>query len=244
MGLRASKVRVTGNLKFDHSVEVSESRLFDELRLRFDITSEAPLILAASTHEPEEEWILAAYKEVWKGSGDRLPRLMIAPRHPERFDRVAEIARRSGFALARRSEAQSPDDKTAEILLLDTIGELRSAYPLAEIVFVGGSLIPHGGQSVFEPAAVGKAMITGPHTANFREAVEGFIASDALVQLPKMSETDVVPHLAQAFRSLLEDQSRREELGRNALAFAESGRGAAERSVEYLLTLLPAKQAQ
>jgi len=244
MGLRASKVRVTGNLKFDHSVEVSESRLSDELRSRFDITSEAPLILAASTHEPEEEWILAAFREVWKGSGDRLPRLMIAPRHPERFDHVAEIARRSGFALALRSAAQSPDDTTAEILLLDTIGELRSAYPLAEIVFVGGSLIPHGGQSVFEPAAAGKAIITGPHTANFREAVEGFIASDALIQLPKMNETVVVPHLTQAFRDLLEDQFRREELGRNALTFADLGRGAAERSVEYLSPLLPAKHAQ
>ncbi len=108
---------------------------------------------------------------------------MIAPRHPERFGEVADEIKNSGFSWVRRSAAASPNDKSAEVILLDSIGELRAAYPLAEIVFVGGSLIPHGGQSILEPAAAGKAMITGPFTHNFAAAVDEFLENDALVQL-------------------------------------------------------------
>lgn len=149
LGLRASKVRVLGNLKFDHDLDENENAITGELQERFGIASDAPLIIAASTHSPEEKWILDAFKEIWKSSGDNLPRLMLAPRHPERFDEVAALIKATGFTWVRRSEKVSSRDKTAEIILLDSIGELRAAYPLAEAVFVGGSLIPHGGQSIF-----------------------------------------------------------------------------------------------
>ncbi|MEO6049749.1 MAG: 3-deoxy-D-manno-octulosonic acid transferase, partial [Pyrinomonadaceae bacterium] len=162
LGIRASKVRVTGNLKFDHGLDDQANTLTDELRERFGITPDAPVIIAASTHRSEEMWVLDAFKEVWKTSGENLPRLMIAPRHPERFAGVAELIKKTGFTWVRRSESASSRDKGAEVILLDSIGELRAAYPLAEIVFVGGSLIPHGGQSIYEPAAAGKAIITGP----------------------------------------------------------------------------------
>jgi 3-deoxy-D-manno-octulosonic-acid transferase len=129
LGLRGSRVRVTGNIKFDHQLTSDENALTDLFRSRFGIKPEAPLIIAASTHAPEEEWILAAFKQIWKTSPDLLPRLLIAPRHPERFSAAAESIEKSGFNWARRSENESIRDKTAEVILLDSIGELRSVYP-------------------------------------------------------------------------------------------------------------------
>ncbi len=238
LGLRASKVRVTGNLKFDHDLDEQENALTGELSERFGITADAPLIIAASTHAPEEKWVTEAFKDVWKSSGDNLPRLMIAPRHPERFDEVAEVVKATGFTWVRRSEAASGRDQTAEIILLDSIGELRAAYPLAEIVFVGGSLIPHGGQSIFEPASTGKAIITGPHTANFEAAVKEFRGRDALVQIGSVSEKNASAKLAAAFTELLLDAERRQKLGAAAHAVMKHNRGAAHRTVEYLLPLI------
>lgn len=238
LGIRASKVRVSGNLKFDHNVEASENDLTDAFRTRFSISPDAPLIIAASTHEPEEKWILEAFKEVWKNSGERLPRLMIAPRHPERFAEVKELVKTSGFDWVCRTEAASSRDKTAEVILLDSIGELRSTFPLAEIVFVGGSLIPHGGQSIFEPAACGRAVITGQNTSNFTDAITEFLSKKALVQLDETDGSTVVAALAEAFRDLLKNDEKRRSLGHNALAAMNNNRGAAERSIEYLTPLI------
>lgn len=238
LGIRASKVRVSGNLKFDHNVEASEDQLTGDLRSRFGISADAPLIIAASTHDPEERWILEAFKQIWKSGGDQLPRLMIAPRHPERFPEVKELVKTSGFDWVCRTEKASSRDKTAEVILLDSIGELRSAYPLAEIVFVGGSLIPHGGQSIFEPAASGRAIITGPNTANFTEAVTEFLSKEALVQLENTNEANVVATLAEAFRDLLKNDEKRISLGNSALAVMNNNRGAAERTIEYLTHII------
>ena len=238
LGIRASKVRVTGNLKFDHDLDENENAVSFELRERFGITSDAPLIIAASTHPLEEKWLTEAFKTVWKSAGENLPRLMIAPRHPERFTDVAEIIKSTGFTWARRSEMASERDRSAEIILLDTIGELRSAYPLAEIVFVGGSLIPHGGQSIFEPAAAGKAIVTGPHTANFAAAVKEFSDKDALVQIESVTDKDAVAKLAAAFDELLSDAERRRVLGANALEVMKHNRGAAIRTIEYIMQLI------
>ncbi len=150
------------------------------LRRRFGFTADAPLIIAASTHAPEEIWILQAFKNVWKNSESSLPRLLIAPRHPERFAEVEKLIRESGFDWAKRSEKASGRDETAEIILLDSIGELRAAFPLAEIVFVGGSLIPHGGQNVLEPASARKAIMTGFYTTNFEAITKEFLKQEAI----------------------------------------------------------------
>jgi 3-deoxy-D-manno-octulosonic-acid transferase len=158
---------------------------------------------------------------------------MIVPRHPERFDEVAALIKDTAFSYVRRSDAPSESDKTAELILLDSIGELRAAYPLAEIVFVGGSLIPHGGQSIFEPAAAGKAIITGLHTANFDAAVKEFHAQNALVQISKAGE-DAIPILAAEFSRLLANADERNKLGSNALSVMLNNRGAVTRTMEYL----------
>jgi 3-deoxy-D-manno-octulosonic-acid transferase len=238
LGLRASKVKVLGNLKFDHDTDNRERGLTAELRERYGITTDAPLVIAASTHAREEKWILEAFKEVWKSSSEKLPRLMIVPRHPERFADVAEQIKATGFTWTRRSEAASARDRTAEVILLDTIGELRAAYPLAELVFIGGSLIPHGGQSIFEPASAGKAIVVGPHTANFAAAVTEFGQKDAIIQIPAVDEANIVGELSETFAALLGRNELRHDLGRNALEVMEQNRGATARTIEYLSPLL------
>ena len=229
--LGAHSVEVTGNLKFDTNEAPDLAILTTELACRFGLASERPVILAASTHSPEEKLIVEAFKNLrMTVTPGRTPRLMIVPRHPERFNEVAEIIRGTKCSLARRSDAPSDKDKTADVILLDSIGELKAVYPLAEIVFVGGSLIPHGGQSIFEPASAGRAIVTGPYTANFDAAVKEFLSKNALIQL-----TDTrIEDLALAFEDLLDDADRRNSLGKNALAVMVTNRGAADRTVEYL----------
>ncbi|MBA2737680.1 MAG: 3-deoxy-D-manno-octulosonic acid transferase [Pyrinomonadaceae bacterium] len=242
LGIHGSKVKVTGNIKFDQSYE--DSGLTEILRKRFAVSADAPLIVAASTHAPEERWILEAFKRVWKNAPAKLPRLLIAPRHPERFAEVTGRIKETGFNWVRRTENESERDKTAEIILLDSIGELRAVYPLAEIVFVGGSLIPHGGQSVLEPAACGKAIVTGFYTMNFAAAVKEFTAKDALVQLPQTGEKYIVRKLAEVFERLLRDAEERKNLARNAFAVIEKNRGATEKTIENLKPFLQSHKTQ
>ncbi|MEP6944809.1 MAG: 3-deoxy-D-manno-octulosonic acid transferase [Acidobacteriota bacterium] len=244
LGMRANKVKVTGNLKFDQRSADTNGSVSDDLLERFAFSPDAPLIIAASTHAPEEKQIIEAFRSVWKNSNSSLPRLMIAPRHPERFQAVADEIRKSGFAWARRSEMASARDQTAEIILLDSVGELRAAYPHAEIVFVGGSLIPHGGQSILEPAIEGKAMITGPFTANFAAAVDEFLKHDAVIQLSQTSSENTPKMLADAFTKLLSDQAYRLTLGENARRVMTRNAGAAAKTIELLRPLIAGEAAQ
>ena len=244
LGMRAHKVKVTGNLKFDHGVDADETELTGLFRERFGITSDAPLIIAASTHSPEEAWLLDAFKDVLGSSDFVRPRLMIAPRHPERFSEVAELIGGTGLTWTRRSQRASADDKLADVILLDSIGELRAAFPLAELVFVGGSLIKHGGQSIFEPAAAGRAILTGPHTSNFDSAVKEFLDKDALVQLPALSNTQIVPALVKTFNELLSDDERRKMLGDAASKVMQQNHGAVGRTLDYLEPLIGNAEAK
>ena len=238
LGLRAGKIKVTGNIKYDLQFDEAESELTKQFRRRFGFTEDAPLIVAASTHAPEEDWILQAFKTVWKNSEGNLPRLLIAPRHPERFAEVEKLIRDSSFDWAKRSEKPSDRDKTAEIILLDSIGELRAAFPLAEIVFVGGSLIPHGGQNILEPAIARKAIVTGFYTANFETITKEFIEQEALVQLPKLDEKQVAESLAESISNLLKDAEYRQTLADNGYNVMRKNRGATQRTVDFLKPLL------
>ena len=238
LGMRASKVKVTGNLKFDHSITETEEALTDEFRARFASNDGGPLIIAASTHEPEEKFVLDAFRRTWEKTREELPRLMIAPRHPERFDEVARLIEGSGFQSVRRSATPDEKDAEAEVILLDSIGELRAAFPLAEIVFVGGSLIEHGGQSVLEPAAAGKAIITGPYTHNFKAIVEEFVEREAIIQLPKEALSDASASLAAEFCKLLDRPEKCKGLGERARAAMNNNRGAIDRTFEQLRPLI------
>ena len=242
LGIRSPKVKVTGNIKFDQATNDSESNLTKEFRQRFAVSKHAPLIVAASTHAPEESLVLDAFKSVYKNAAtEKLPRLLIAPRHPERFAEVAQIIKSIGFEWARRGEEPSPRDKNAKIILLDSIGELRAIYPLAEIVFVGGSLIPHGGQNILEPASARKAIVSGFYTMNFEAIVKELLSQNALIQLPELALKDVSAKLAETFVELINDSKRCDKLAANAFHVLQTNRGATRKTIEHLKTLIQPK---
>ena len=238
LGIEPSKVKITGNVKFDRDSDETENVLTKQLRERFSVSKDAPLIIAASTHAPEESLILQALKETRENLPDKLPRLLIAPRHPERFKEVAALVKETGFDCSRRSETASEKDKLAEVILLDSIGELQAIFPLAEVVFVGGSLIPHGGQNILEPAGVQKAIVTGFYTMNFEAIVKEFVEQNAIVQLPKSSESEISKRLAEVFLQLLQDAEMREKLAKNAFSVVQKNRGASRKTVAHLKSFL------
>ncbi len=237
LGLGSAKIFVTGNLKFDQNLSSDEMELTRVFRERFGIDRTKSLIVAASTHEPEERWII----ESLDGELGHSCRLLIAPRHPERFDDVANLLHDSPYSFVRRTQEITDQDKEADIILLDSIGELRAVYPLAEIVFVGGSLIPHGGQSILEPASLGKPIVTGPHTMNFDAVVSEFLENDALIQLPESrQEYEITERLYEALvNTLLDNTERRQTLGQNAAAvMGKSNNLATERTIEQLRQMI------
>jgi 3-deoxy-D-manno-octulosonic-acid transferase len=249
LGLAPERVRVTGNVKFD--IEEPESRpLTDELRRRFAVSVDRPLVLAASTHAPEERVVLRAFKLLTTSAGSDAqaprasgrstrPRLLVAPRHPERFGEVAALLEASGLAWARRSAAPRESDTACDVILLDSIGELRAVYALAEVVFVGGSLAPVGGHNVLEPALDARAVVTGPHTSNFKAFVAALLERGALVQLPHAPDEEASARLlARALSELLEDDEKRRGVGARARAVLEQNRGATARTVGLLAPLL------
>ena len=237
LGLGPDKVAVTGNLKFEQLPDVNASDLTEQFRTRFAVSSAKPLIIAASTHEPEERLVI----EALDGELGHSCRLLIAPRHPERFDAVEKLLSGSSRTFVRRRSTPSDRDKDADIILLDSIGELRAAYPLAEIVFVGGSLIPHGGQSVLEPAAEGKAIVTGPYTHNFETVTREFLSKKAIVHLEACDdEAKLCRRLHDALVDLLGKPEKRRELGQNARTTLIANRGATERTIEELRGLVAA----
>lgn len=237
LGMNAEKTLVSGNLKFDAGTMPGTDLLTTELRERFELTDNSLLILAASTHAPEETIILGVLRQLASNSELR-PRLIIAPRHPERFAEVAALIEASGFRWARRTAGAAPADAHAEVILLDSIGELKSTYSLAALVFVGGSIAKTGGHNILEPAAVGASVITGAHTHNFQLIVETFVKAGAIVQLQSRSNAEARDELASTISSLIADPTRRHELGIRAQSLVNQNRGATERTLRLLGPIL------
>jgi len=237
LGLPANRVFISGNLKFDAGTMPSSNSLAGELQQRFSIANEAPLILAASTHAPEERLMLEAFQHLKTGSSQKI-RLMLAPRHPERFGEIASLLDSSGLTWTRRSNVASPIDQTCDAILLDTIGELPAIYSLAAVVFVGGSIATKGGHNIVEPAAVSAAIVTGAHTHNFDSIVTVFAKNQAIIQLPFLSEGQAGSALGSVFRELLADKQQRRELGQRAKHLVEQNQGATERTLDLLASLL------
>jgi 3-deoxy-D-manno-octulosonic-acid transferase len=240
LGLARERVFVSGNVKFDASDDAGEQQRTGELRERFHFDDARPLIVAASTHSPEERIILEAFKLLRRAPGNERVRLLIAPRHPERFPEVAQLLESSGLAWARRSGARGELDGDCDAILLDSIGELRAVYPLAELVFVGGSLSETGGHNILEPAMVGACTVTGPHTFNFTAIVRAFLEADALVQLPPLAAGAAPVALADTLKELLANHERRRAVGSHARAVLERNRGATERTIKLLAPLFHA----
>lgn len=167
LGADPGKTVVIGNLKFDIRIPHSVNEQAQVLRRMLSVNR--PIWIAASTHEGEEKLVLDAFESVLSSHPDCL--LLLAPRHPERFERVAELCRRSRFSLVRHSH-QKPVDANTRIYLVDTLGDLPVCYAAADIAFVGGSLMPVGGHNMLEPASLGLPIITGPHFFNCLEIAD------------------------------------------------------------------------
>lgn len=179
LGARPECVEVTGSIKFDLTIDPALLTRAAALREQWQAT-QRPVWIAASTHAGEDEIVLAAHRELLTHNPDAL--LILVPRHPERFNAVFELSQRQGFSARRRStgEALLTSD---QVLLGDTMGELLFLYALADIAFVGGSLVANGGHNLLEPAALGKPVLSGPHLFNFLEIAAQLRAAGALSEV-------------------------------------------------------------
>ena len=235
--LGAERVEVTGSIKFDVTVPPAALGKGAFLRGLIDAglagDAKRPVLLCASTREGEEALILDAYKAM----PDKPPHmlLLLVPRHPQRFDEVARLAATRGFTVARRSTLGIDGAELGaevDVLLGDSMGEMFAYYAACDIAFIGGSLLPLGGQNLIEACAVGKPVLTGPHTFNF-----DLVSAEAVAAGAARRVGDAATMLAAA-RELLVDDAERAAMGRRAAAFAGAHRGATARTVELLQGLI------
>lgn len=235
LGADPARVIVTGSLKFD-SLDVptaaSHTRPRDRVLRFFRISPSRVVVVAGSTMREEERALLKAFRRIKRTTAN--PLLILAPRHPERFGEVVDLCQQAALVTVRRSELPIDDEPRAEVVVLDTIGELAQVYQVATVVFVGGSLVDMGGHNILEPAVFGKPIVFGPHMQNFSEIANTFLTNDAAVQVP--SERG----LEDALVALLTDSVRRARLGAAARALVESNRGARNRTLAVIADLLPA----
>jgi 3-deoxy-D-manno-octulosonic-acid transferase len=214
LGVPGAKVSVAGNLKWD--LELPPALEADGAELRASLLAGRPLLVAGSTREGEEELVLRAFAAARRSHPSLA--LVLAPRHPERAPAVEALCEQAGFATVRRSSRRALGE--ADVLLVDGIGELTLFYAAADVAFVGGSLVPVGGHNLLEPAALGRAVLTGPHHENAPEIVASLRASDAVRVVADATE------FAAACDALLRDPSARRALGARARQAVLANRGA------------------
>ncbi|HVI09253.1 MAG TPA: 3-deoxy-D-manno-octulosonic acid transferase [Candidatus Binatia bacterium] len=232
IGAAQNRVRVGGNLKFDIA-QPAPPAIVEQLRQALAGTNAAPVLVCGSTVEGEEALLLKAFENVLA----QYPRaaMILAPRHPERFAEVEAILKQMSLKFVRRSE-WGDQDLAGGVFLLDTLGELSAIYALADVAFVGGSLVPRGGHNIIEPAQHGVAIMVGHHTENFRDIVTLFQRNDA-VRIVGPAE------LPLTLLELLADVDQRKAMGERAAATIQAQTGATARTAQELLALLaPARQ--
>lgn len=230
LGAKSTAISVIGNIKFDLQCPPDLLARGQELRQHLGLAR--PIWIAASTHEGEEEIILDAFTHIKQHFPTVL--LVLVPRHPERFQRVATLCERYGHLVARRSH-DMPCTPATTIYLGDTLGELLLLYAASDVAFVGGSLVPTGGHNMLEPAAVGLPIIMGTHVFNFADISQQLLTHEAAIQVTSAKE------LAQAVIYLLEDNDLRNTLGQRAAAFVHNNRGALARLLAIITEVATAK---
>ncbi|MCB9932879.1 MAG: 3-deoxy-D-manno-octulosonic acid transferase [Planctomycetes bacterium] len=223
--LDAGHVMVAGNLKYDSLKGEPDAEKAALFRTLFSL-DDRPVLVCGSTHPGEHEILV-----------EMLPRLdcrcVLVPRHPERYESVCELLSKAGIRWVNRSALTPENPAPADaVILLDTMGELAAVYAVAEVVFIGGSLIPHGGQNMAEPVALGKATLFGPHTHNFRATVR------ELKEIGGAIEVQDGAGLEREIKSLLQDPARREKIGKAGQARLLASRGALQRYLELIEKLL------
>ena len=233
IGAEPDRVVVTGSLKFD-SLDVdgpAHDRGRNRVLRYFRIGSNRPVIIAASTHKGEEESVFEVFQRIRARLPDTL--LIIAPRKPERFDEVEQLARRGGWNVGRRTELRVDAEPRHDVIVLDVIGELAQLYQVATAVFVGGSLVDQGGHNIIEPAVFGKAIVFGPYMQNFAEIARAFLENEAAIQVRSARDLEHV------LLGLLNDSVRRASLGAAARALVEANRGARGKTMNAIAKVLP-----
>jgi len=227
LGMPQDRVNITGNIKFDISLHPRIQEAGESLRQQ--LGANRSVWIAASTHEGEEEIILAAFKQI----KNQLPNclLILVPRHPERFASVATLCKKLGFNIVLRSANESCD-ATTDIFIGDTMGELMKFYAATDVAFVGGSLVPIGGHNFLEPAILTLPIISGTHVFNFTEIARLLTEKHALILVK------TAPDLAAQVISFFANQQLRQKFGENAKAVVNTNRGAMEKHIHLIRTAL------
>lgn len=229
LGASPRKVFVTGNTKFDQTyTDITEAEK-NGLVLEFGFSGRSPVLVAGSTHDGEEEILLEAFKQVralFPVAG-----LILAPRDILRADELVTLTERSGLAAVRRT-AVAEASAGHDVMVLDTIGELGKVYGIGEIVYVGGSLVPHGGHNLLEPAAHGKPILVGPHMFNFKDSYALFTDRGACDTVYDGDE------LAEKMLNILQDDELKAQMASRSLAIINENRGAAQKSVHHIKQVL------
>ena len=228
LGARPECVEVTGSIKFDLSIDPQLLIKARDLRDQWQ-AQERPVWIAASTHEGEDDIVLAAHRQLLASYPNAL--LILVPRHPERFNSVFDLCQREGFATVRRSQGEAVSAQT-QVLLGDTMGELLFLYALADSAFVGGSLVPNGGHNLLEPAALAKPVLSGPHLFNFLEIAALLREAGAL------EEVDDAQGLAVAVQRLFELPQDAQHMAQAGLKVMRANQGALQRLLDGLGRLL------
>ncbi|WP_153557540.1 3-deoxy-D-manno-octulosonic acid transferase [Roseimaritima sediminicola] len=234
LGVDPARVHVTGSLKFDDAPTTRDTPAAKACAARAGLTSAHRVWLAGSTQAGEETVVLAAYRQLLEQHPDL--RLILVPRHAERFERCAAEVRQAGFRCVRRSETSERADAplaSDSVFLVDAIGELRDWWATAEIAFVGGSLGSRGGQNMLEPAGYGAAVCFGPNTRNFRDIVSHLLAADAATVVHDQQQ------LAAFVQRCLEDEPWAAQQGTAAQAVVRQHRGATERTLNAIAEVAP-----
>ena len=233
LGADPHKVIVTGNTKYDQNYSQVTTEEKKALRQELGLLENVPVLIAGSTHRGEEEILLAVLRQIQ----GRYPivKMILAPRDVPRSGAIVELVRRAGFVAELRSKMPSlTAEQRAEVrvVVLDSIGELGRFYSLADLVFVGGSLVSHGGHNILEPAAQGKPILVGPHMFNFRDTYALFSKRNACVTVLDGQE------LVQKILELLQNKQAAEQMGREAAEIVAENQGAAVRTVEHLRQII------
>ncbi|AHL77047.1 3-deoxy-D-manno-octulosonic acid transferase [Stutzerimonas stutzeri] len=228
LGARDASVQVTGSIKFDLTIDPALPERAAQLRQQWGAATR-PVWIGASTHTGEDEILLAAHRLLVEEQPSAL--LILVPRHPERFGSVYELCRKQGFPTVRRSRDEPPQTQT-QVMLGDTMGELLFLYALADVAYVGGSLVPTGGHNLLEPAALGKPVLTGPHLFNFLDIAAQLRDAGAL------GEVTSAPELAAAIKLFWGDPEQAERARAAGLAVLRNNQGALDRLLAGLKALL------
>ncbi len=230
LGAPADSVRVYGNLKYDVELDLSPTAGQELIRQKFLNRSGAALWVAGSTAEGEEDPILEAFRMVKAQIPEA--RLILAPRRPERFDSVASLLASRNFRFIRRTQLDTSEVRDADVLLLDTVGELSGLYGLARLAFVGGSLVEKGGHNILEPAAVGVPVLFGPHMSNFEKVSRDFLDQAAALRIRDARD------LAATVLDLMRHSEKAKAIGERGRKMITKNSGATARTVDTILELL------